>query len=154
MQPHAARRHVHGWRLWLVAFAVLTACRATSSAPTAVVQTAKGPVRVSLEVVSDDASRARGLMYRNHLDDGHGMLFVFDDETDRSFWMKNTVIPLDMIFIGGNGTIVGIKTNTTPLSLAPLSVGKPSKWVLEVAGGYAGRAGIASGDRVELPATF
>src|ERR1044071_363790 len=76
MQPHATRRRTVGWRLWLVAFAVLAACRTATSAPTAVVQTAKGPVRVSLEVVSDDASRARGLMYRNHLDDGHGMLFV------------------------------------------------------------------------------
>jgi uncharacterized protein len=154
MQPHAARRRAVGWRVWIVVFALLVACRTTTSAPTAVVQTAKGPVRVSLEVVSDDASRTRGLMYRNHLDDGHGMLFVFDDETDRSFWMKNTLIPLDLIFIGGDGTIVGMRTNTTPLSLAPLSVGKPSKWVLEVAGGYAGRAGIATGDRIELPATF
>src|SRR6185369_17151433 len=131
MQPHAARRRAVGWWLWLVAIAVLAACRATTSAPDAVVQTAKGPVRVSLEIVSDDASRARGLMYRNSLADGHGMLFVFDDESDRSFWMKNTLIPLDIIFIGGDGTIVGMKTNTTPLSLAPLSVVKPSKWVLE-----------------------
>jgi uncharacterized membrane protein (UPF0127 family) len=154
MQPHATRRRTGGWRLWLVAFAVLAACRTATSAPTAVVQTAKGPVRVSLEVVSDDASRARGLMYRNHLDDGHGMLFVFDDESVRSFWMKNTLIPLDMIFIGGDGRIVGMKTDTTPLSLAPLSVGKPSKWVIEVPGGYAGRAGIATGDLVEVPKTF
>ncbi len=153
MQPHAARRRAVAWGAWLVAFAVLAACRATTSAPTAVVQTAKGPVRVALEIVSDDASRARGLMYRNSLADGYGMLFVFDDESDRSFWMKNTLIPLDMIFIGRDGTIVGMKTNTTPLSLAPLSVGKPSKWVLEVAGGYTGRAGIATGDRIELPGT-
>jgi uncharacterized membrane protein (UPF0127 family) len=135
--------------MWLVALA-LVACR-SDPASVAVVQTAKGPVQVSLEIVSDDASRARGLMYRNSLDDGHGMLFVFDDESDRAFWMKNTVIPLDMIFIGGDGKIVGVRTNTTPLSLAPLSVGKPSRWVLEVAGGYTGRAGIAAGDKVELP---
>ena len=140
------------WLVWLVAFVTLTACRAATSAPTAVFQTAKGPVRVSLEIVADDASRSRGLMYRNHIDDGHGMLFVFDDVSDRSFWMKNTLIPLDMIFIGADGTIVGMKTNTTPLSLAPQSVGKPSKWVIEVAGGYAARAGIATGDKVELPA--
>ena len=115
MQPHEARRRASAWRLWLVALVALSACRAATSAPTAVFQTAKGPVRVSLEVVADDASRARGLMYRDHIDDGHGMLFVFDDESDRSFWMKNTLIPLDMIFVGGDGTIVGMKTNTTPL---------------------------------------
>lgn len=90
-------------------------------------------------------------MYREKLEDGHGMLFAFDDETDRSFWMKNTIIPLDMIFIGGDRTIVGVRANTTPLSLAPVSVGRPSRWVLEVAGGYAARAGIATGDRVLLP---
>ena len=81
-------------------------------------------------------------MYRERLDDGDGMLFVFDDVADRSFWMKNTLIPLDMIFIGPDQTIVGVKANTTPLSLAPVSVGRPSKWVLEVAGGYAARAGM------------
>jgi len=138
--------------VWIVALFALTACRPATSAPTAVFQTAKGPVPVALEIGADDASRARGLMYRDHLDDGHGMLFIFDDVSDRSFWMKNTLIPLDMIFIGGDRTIVGIKTNTTPLSLAPQSVGKPSKWVIEVAGGYTARAGIATGDKVELPA--
>ena len=152
MQPHAARRRAVEWPVWLLVFVALTACGSATSAPTAVFQTAKGPVRVALEIVADDASRSRGLMYRNHLDEGHGMLFIFDDESDRSFWMKNTLIPLDMIFIGGDGKIVGIKANTTPLSLAPQSVGKASKWVIEVAGGYTGRAGIATGDKVELPA--
>ena len=121
------------------------------SGPVATVHTERGPVPVTVEIVADDASRTRGLMYRERLDDGHGMLFVFDDETDRSFWMKNTLIPLDIIFIGGDRTIVGVRANTTPLSLARVSVGRPSKWVLEVAGGYAARAGIATGNRVELP---
>ena len=89
-------------------------------------------------------------MYRDRLADGHGMLFVFEDEADRSFWMKNTLIPLDIVFIGADGRIVGVRAETTPLSLAPVSVGRPSKWVLEVAGGYAARAGMAPGDRVEL----
>src|SRR5262245_10926993 len=119
MQPHAARRRAAAWPVLLVACVVLCACRAATSAPTAVFQTAKGPVRVSLEIVADDASRTRGLMYRNSLDDGHGMLFVFDDEVDRSFWMKNTLIPLDMIFIGGDRTIVGIQGNPHPAPPAP-----------------------------------
>jgi uncharacterized membrane protein (UPF0127 family) len=91
-------------------------------------------------------------MYRDHVPDGHGMLFVFADDSDRSFWMKNTVIPLDMIFIGPDGRIVGVAPNTTPLSLKPISVGRASRWVLEVAGGYAGRAGMAVGDKVDLDA--
>jgi uncharacterized membrane protein (UPF0127 family) len=135
-------------RATLAALALLVAC--ASSGPVATVHTARGPIQVSLEVAADDPTRTRGLMYRDRLADGHGMLFVFDDVTDHSFWMKNTVIPLDMIFIGTDRSIVGIHPNATPLSLAPISVGRPSKWVLEVAGGYAGRAGMAAGDRVDL----
>ena len=138
-------------RAALVALATalaLHACR--PSGPSAVVRTARGPVTVTLEVAQDDATRTRGLMYREHLVDGHGMLFVFGEVSDHAFWMKNTVIPLDMIFIGADGRIVGVHENATPLSLARISVGRPSKWVLEVAGGYAARAGIASGDAVEL----
>ena len=138
MQPRAA----------VLGLVMLLACG--KSGPVATVQTAHGPVRVTLEIAADDATRTRGLMYRNSLADGHGMLFIFDDESDRAFWMKNTVIPLDMIFIGANQTIVGVKANTTPLSLAPQSVGRPSKWVLEVAGGYAARAGIETGNRIDL----
>ena len=138
MQPRAA----------VAALVMLLAC--TKAGPVATVHTVRGPVRVSLEVAADDATRERGLMYRNHLADGHGMLFVFDAETEHAFWMKNTVIPLDMIFIGANQTIVGVKANTTPLSLAPQSVGRPSKWVLEVAGGFAARAGIETGNRIDL----
>jgi len=149
MQPHAARRRSVGWRLWLVAFAVLAACRTATSAPNAVVQTAKGPVRVSLEVVSDDASRARGLMYRNHLDDGHGMLFVFDDESDRSFWMKNTLIPLDMVFIAADGTIKHIHANAVPQTTDPIPSGYPVRAVLEINGGSAALLGIKPGDKVK-----
>ena len=91
-------------------------------------------------------------MYRDRLADGHGMLFVFDDERDHTFWMKNTLIPLDMIFIGADQVIVGIHPNAVPLSTATVGVGRPSRWVLEVPGGWSARRGVASGDRVELPA--
>jgi uncharacterized membrane protein (UPF0127 family) len=149
MQPRGAGPRAERTRLPVVAALVaMLACG--SSGPVATVHTQRGPVRVALEVVADDASRARGLMYRDRLDDGHGMLFVFDDEAERSFWMKNTVIPLDMIFIGADRTIVGVYPNATPLTLTPRSVGRPSKWVLEVAGGYAARAGIETGNRVDL----
>jgi len=139
MQPHGL----------VLALVTLLAC-ATPSGPLATVHTKSGPVSVALEVAATDPTRTRGLMWRDHLDDGHGMLFVFDEESDHSFWMKNTVIPLDMVFIGADQVVVGVHANATPLSLEPISVGRPSKWVLEVAGGYAGRAGIATGDRVDL----
>jgi uncharacterized membrane protein (UPF0127 family) len=140
MQPRAA----------LVGLAMTLVHACATSAPVATIGTARGPVAITLEVVADDASRARGLMYRDRLPDGHGMLFVFDEESDHAFWMKNTLIPLDMIFIGSDRRVAGVHANATPLSLAPVSVGRPSRWVLEVAGGYAARAGIAVGDRVDL----
>src|SRR5262249_34533166 len=86
-----------------VALAVALAC---SHHPAAIVHTDHGSVRITIEVAADDATRTRGLMYRTELADGHGMLFVFDDVTDHAFWMKNTVIPLDMIFIGPDHRIV------------------------------------------------
>jgi uncharacterized membrane protein (UPF0127 family) len=133
-----------------VVLALVLALACTPSGPVATIHTQRGPVPVSLEVAADDVTRTRGLMYRDRLADGHGMLFVFDADTDHSFWMKNTVIPLDMIFIGGDRRVVGIHADATPLSLVPISVGHPSRWVLEVAGGYAGRAGIAAGDAVDF----
>ena len=135
-------------RATLAALLVVVALACAPSGPVATVTTARGPVAITLEVAADDATRTKGLMYRERLADGHGMLFVFDKEQEHSFWMKNTLIPLDMIFIGADGRIVGVHPNATPLSLTPISVGRPSKWVLEVAGGYAGRAGITPGDRV------
>jgi uncharacterized membrane protein (UPF0127 family) len=134
-------------RALVLALAFVLSC---SREPVAIVHTARGPVRISLEVVADDASRTRGLMYRRELADGHGMLFVFDQEQEHSFWMKNTVIPLDMIFIAADRRIVGIHSNAVPLELTPISVGHPSKWVLEVAGGYTARSAISPGNEIEF----
>ena len=127
---------------------ITAACR--SSAPTARIATAAGPVTVDLEVAATPSARQQGLMYRSALADGHGMLFVFDDDAVRGFWMKNTLIPLDMLFIARDGRIVGIHPNATPLSTAAISVGAPSRYVIEVPGGWAARRGVAVGDRVEL----
>jgi len=119
--------------------------------PTAVVHRAGGfAVRVRLEVVSTPAARTRGMMYRDAMAEDHGMLFVFPDEVDRSFWMKNTLIPLDMLFIARDGRIVGIHADAVPLSTASISVGRPSTYVLEVNGGWAARHGVRPGDRVEF----
>ena len=130
------------------ALAALSACR--PDGPLAVIHTAGGPVRVTLEVATTPEALAKGLMYRNALPDGHGMLFVFAADADHRFWMKNTLIPLDMLFIAADGRIVGIHAEATPLSTAQVGVGRPSRYVLEVPGGWAARRGVAAGDRVEL----
>jgi hypothetical protein len=133
----------------IVALLALAACRAGGA--DVVVHTRGGPVRVAVEVVDTPERRARGLMYRTRLDDDHGMLFVFPTDEVQSFWMKNTYIPLDLVFIGDDRRIVGIHAEATPHSEAPIGIGRPSRWVLEVPGGYTRRRGIAAGDQVELP---
>jgi len=125
--------------------------------PTAVVHGTQGaPVSVQLEVANTPADRERGLMYRRSLPEDGGMLFIFPEETDQSFWMKNTLISLDMLFIARDGRIVGIHPDAVPLSTAPISVGAPSRYVLEMNGGWAARHGVRPGDQVEfrgLPAS-
>ena len=132
----------------LVLFAACGPNRPTG--PNARIHAARGQVDVTLEVANTPATLQRGLMFRQSLADGHGMLFVFAQDSDHEFWMKNTYISLDLIYIAADGQIVGIHPNATPLSEAGISVGRPSRYVLEVPGGYAARQGIAAGDRVEL----
>jgi uncharacterized membrane protein (UPF0127 family) len=131
--------------------ATLVACGADRGPVVRIHRAAGSAVDVTVEVVDTPTARAQGLMYRNALADGTGMLFVFDEESEHPFWMKNTLIPLDMIFIDGGSKIVGIAANTHPLSLAQVTVGKPSRWVLEVPGGWSAKNGVGTGDRVDLP---
>jgi uncharacterized membrane protein (UPF0127 family) len=131
------------------ALVLALACRGAVG-PAARIETARGTVEVTLEVANTAETRQRGLMYRTALADGHGMLFVFDEDANHSFWMKNTLIPLDMIFIAADGRVVGVHANATPYSLASVSIGVPSRYVLEVPGGWAGAHGVATGDHVEL----
>ncbi len=127
---------------------LLAACG--QSGPTARIHAARGKVDVTLELANTPETLQRGLMYRQSLADDHGMLFIFAQDSDHEFWMKNTYIPLDLIYIAADGRIVGIHAHATPLSEAGISVGQPSRYVLEVPGGYAARRGIAPGDRVEF----
>jgi uncharacterized protein len=105
----------------------------------------------AVELATNDAERERGLMFRKELPEGRGMLFDFEHEQPVSFWMRNTYIPLDMIFISGDGRIIRIAENTQPLSDRLIPSGGPVRAVLEVIGGTARKLGIAPGDRVESP---
>jgi len=105
---------------------------------------------VQVEVARTDAERERGLMGRHRLEPGHGMLFVFETEDEHVFWMKNTLVPLDMLFIDGLGTIVGIVARAEPLTTSPRTVGRPSRYVLEVPGGWAEERGVKAGDGVRF----
>jgi len=105
----------------------------------------------AVEIADNDAERAKGLMYRKELPQGQGMLFDFHREQEVSFWMQNTYIPLDMIFIRGDGRILRIAENTEPLSTRLVPSGGPVRAVLEVIGGTARKLGIGPGDRVASP---
>jgi uncharacterized membrane protein (UPF0127 family) len=105
---------------------------------------------VRVELARDDTARARGLMNRERLDDDAGMLFLFPTSEDHGFWMKNTLIPLDMLFIEEDGRIAGIVERAEPHSLTLRTVGAPSRYVLEVNGGWASRRGVRAGDRVRF----
>jgi len=105
----------------------------------------------AVEIADNDAERAKGLMYRRELPEGQGMLFDFQREQEVSFWMQNTYIPLDMVFIRGDGRILRIAENTEPLSTRLIPSGGPVRAVLEVIGGTTRKLGIAPGDRVASP---
>jgi uncharacterized membrane protein (UPF0127 family) len=109
-----------------------------------------GTHAVDAEVAASNEATTRGMMWRTGLAEGKGMLFIFPDEQVRSFWMRNTLIPLDMLFIGADKTIVGIVEQAVPQTLTSRSVGVPSKYVLEVPGGWSGKSGVQSGSRVEI----
>lgn len=108
------------------------------------------PLEVKVEVAATFAARERGLMWRKELPEGEGMLFVFGETAEHNFWMKNTLIPLDLVFLGPEASVVGVVENTEPQSLVPRGVGKPSAYVLEVPGGWCARHGLRAGAKLQL----
>lgn len=126
----------------------LAACRGD---PRVVIATSTGKEAVfEVEVADTPSKREMGLMYRRELADDHGMLFIFPDESALTFWMKNTPIPLDMIFIGADLRIVGIVRDAVPFTLTPRAVDARSRYVLEINGGIAQRRGVEVGDKLRF----
>jgi uncharacterized membrane protein (UPF0127 family) len=111
---------------------------------------------VNVEVVADDDLRAQGLMYRDHLDPSAGMLFFFPEEGEYPFWMKNTRIPLDMIWIDASRHIAHVKSDVPPCVTADCPSYAPNaraKYVLEIAAGGAKRHGLKAGDALQFVGT-
>lgn len=105
--------------------------------------------RIDVEVAMYPNERAQGLMYRTKMDEDKGMLFIFEKEEPQSFWMKNTIIPLDILFISSKGVINTIHQNTTPYSEQSLPSKEKSQFVVEVNAGYCQMLGIKEGDLIE-----
>ena len=110
-----------------------------------------GGAVVMAEVARTDAERERGLMFRTKLEDGAGMIFVFDRDERLSFWMKNTLIPLSLAYIASDGTIRQF-VELEPHSLAGIRAERSVRYALEVPRGWFGRAGVRVGDPVDLGA--
>jgi uncharacterized membrane protein (UPF0127 family) len=105
---------------------------------------------VTVEVASTGPQREVGLMFRKHLDDNAGMIFVFPDEAPRNFWMHNTPIPLDMLFADSKGVVTGIVANAEPYSDKLLGIAGNAEYVLEVNGGFSAKNGIKPGDKMDF----
>lgn len=112
------------------------------------IATPKGVVLIEVEVARTQEQRATGLMNRKMLPERQGMLFDFGSDQPVYMWMKNTYIPLDMLFIRSDGTIARIEENTTPFSERTISSGEPVRAVIEIGGGEARKLGISRGDKV------
>lgn len=110
-----------------------------------------GAARFSVEVADTDATRARGLMHRESMPQRAGMLFIYDSPRRASFWMRNTLIPLDMIFADETGLVTRVHSRAVPLDETPIDGGDDVLMVLEINGGLAERFGIAEGSELRHP---
>jgi uncharacterized protein len=128
-----------------------TAAAAQAALEKLVVTTAQGPRSFEVEVMRTDDERARGLMFRRYMPADRGMLFDFKQTQPVMMWMKDTFIPLDMVFIRRDGTVSSIAENTEPHSTRTIASAEPVYAVLELNAGTAAKLGIKSGDKVEHP---
>jgi uncharacterized membrane protein (UPF0127 family) len=137
-------------RLAAIAFATIVPLAACAkSGPTVEL---KGTT-YTIEIAEDDASREHGLMDRTQMDEDHGMLFIFPDDAPRAFWMKNTKIPLDMIFLDGDRKIVSVTHGAEPCvteRCPAYTSGAPARYVLELNAGQAAKLGLTSGDEMTV----
>ena len=138
-------------RLAAIALCAVLAARAPARAggqDTIEIVTKSGVHAFSVELATNEAERSRGLMFRKELPEGRGMLFDFQTDQPVNFWMHNTYISLDMIFIQGGGRVLHIAENTQAMSDALIPSGGPVRAVLEVIAGTARKFGIAPGNTV------
>mgnify|MGYP000423044146 CR=1 FL=1 len=118
-----------------------------------VVEAPSGDLPLKVDIAESNRQRAYGMMFRERVAEDEGMIFLFDDDGVKTFWMKNTITPLDMIFIGRDWKVVGVYADAKPHSLERMTVGKPSRYVLEVRAGWAKAHGVTAGTRVRFTNT-
>jgi uncharacterized membrane protein (UPF0127 family) len=148
--PVAAATRAALWMFLMLAFSGCGSVAEPRLEPLQIVSST-GTHSFSVELASTSEERARGLMNRRNLPDGNGMLFDFHTENSVLMWMKNTYIPLDMIFVSHRGRVGSVAHDATPMSEVVISSGKPAYAVIEVNAGVADKLGIAVGDAVRHP---
>jgi uncharacterized protein len=151
--PPVGERNRAPFAAWLSALTLLLAFLAAAPGLAAGLEplkiaTATGTHAFQVEIAADEQTREVGLMNRRYMAPDHGMLFEFDGEAPQSFWMKNTYIPLDMIFISPTGIVTHIASNAEPLSERVIPSDGPCAAVLELNGGLAALIGLKVGDKV------
>lgn len=142
----------------MVLFAVMLAAggcsqsqpRQRGSEPEVILSTRAGEEHVRVEIARSESERQRGLMYRQSLEGGRGMVFLWDHPEPLKFWMKNTYIPLDMVFISADKHVLFIEENAEPLTLKTRGPDENSQFVLEVPGGWARAHGVERGTAVRF----
>ncbi|HEY2387830.1 MAG TPA: DUF192 domain-containing protein [Candidatus Binatia bacterium] len=134
----------------LMACTLGSACTTDAGGARVVLHTKSGDVPVAVEIADTAERRSLGLMYRKELAAEAGMIFVFDEAEHLTFWMKNTVLPLDMIFIRDDRHVLGIVKNAVPFTTSSRGVPGESRYVLEVNAGFSDRHGVADGDEVSF----
>jgi uncharacterized membrane protein (UPF0127 family) len=134
--------------LVLVLLSVASACSADNRG---VFHTAKGDFAFTLEIADTEAQRERGLMFRTELAPDAGMLFDYHKEQVTAFWMQNTLIPLDMIFVAADGTVRTIHVNARPEDPTTIPSEVPVRFVIEIPGGRSQEIGLKVGDKFENP---
>lgn len=109
---------------------------------------------LNIKIADNDSARMKGLMFVKNLPENEGMLFIMEDEAQVNMWMKNTYIPLDMIFVNSNKEIVSMAENTKPLSTEIISSKNKVKYVLEINGGLAKKSGLKIGDKINYQEVY
>jgi len=144
----AAARLIAGFLVVMVPGATLAATCAPDSVE---IRGPSGQQRFTVEVADEGAERAQGLMFRESMPLASGMLFVYEEPQRVAFWMKNTVIPLDMIFADATGRVTKVHSGAVPGDTTPIEGGEGIQFVLEINGGLAKRMGIAEGSELRHP---
>lgn len=148
LRPSTRALRAGGLALAVLLAVPLAAC---SDEGKLVLHTDSGDHSFNVEVVDTDETRAQGLMYRQELADDAGMLFDFKEERNVSFWMRNTFIPLDMIFVGSDGVVKNIHVNARPQDPTSIPSEGPVQFVLEIPGGQSKVIGLKAGDTMDHP---